>query len=64
VSSSRTIVDFVLFDALCMFHRHWHAVAAAAGLNMHVFGGLNNDTILSSLHVLNTKEAFQRKNVF
>jgi hypothetical protein len=54
VSSCRTSVDFVLFDALYMFHRHWLAAAVAAGSNIYVFGRLNNDTILSSLHVLNT----------
>uniref|UniRef100_A0A2K1R7Z3 tRNA(Phe) 7-[(3-amino-3-carboxypropyl)-4-demethylwyosine(37)-N(4)]-methyltransferase n=1 Tax=Populus trichocarpa TaxID=3694 RepID=A0A2K1R7Z3_POPTR len=30
--------------------------AVAAGSNIYVFGRLNNDTILSSLHVLNTRK--------
>ncbi|OAY25926.1 hypothetical protein MANES_16G007200v8 [Manihot esculenta] len=33
--------------------RHRHA-AAVVGSNIYVFGGLNNDTIFSSMHVLNT----------
>ncbi|CAI0468320.1 unnamed protein product [Linum tenue] len=33
--------------------RHRHA-AAVVGSNIYVFGGLNNDLILSSLHVFNT----------
>uniref|UniRef100_A0A2P2KSE3 Uncharacterized protein n=1 Tax=Rhizophora mucronata TaxID=61149 RepID=A0A2P2KSE3_RHIMU len=41
--------------------RHRHA-AAVDGSNIYVFGGLNNDTIFSSLHILST-ESLQWKEV-
>lgn len=40
--------------SVCMLDRHRHA-AAVSGSNIYVFGGLNNDTISSSLHILNTE---------
>lgn len=36
-----------------MLHRHRHA-AAVVGSNIYLFGGLNNDSISSSFHVLDT----------
>lgn len=44
-----------------MFHRHRHA-AAVVGSDIYVFGGLNNDSVFSSLHVLST-ENLQWKEV-